>query len=175
MAFDGALFDEALPSEAANVAFHLRIVALVSKAREIIFRHDAELAQVCECTNLRFAQRVFPVSIAIGRNRAVEGATRPRGIRSLSPSGLALLSVCARTLTGPLHQVGARFPVPSGWEYEVGNAIGTVHEEPPFGSPWLAENRDRCSSIKSWPTPLRGLENRKKFDRNICRPTYKKL
>jgi hypothetical protein len=55
MAFNGALFDEALPGEAANVAFHLRIVALVSKSREIIFRHDAELAQVCECTNLRFA------------------------------------------------------------------------------------------------------------------------
>ena|SRR5437667_726887 len=36
MAFDGALFNKALPAEAANVAFHLRIVALVSKAREII-------------------------------------------------------------------------------------------------------------------------------------------
>src|ERR1700722_19795023 len=92
--------------------------------------------------NLRFAQRVFPVSIAIGRNRAVETATRPSGIRSLSPSGLALLSVCARILTGPLHQVGAGFPVPSGWECEVGNAIGTVHDETPFGSPWLAENGD---------------------------------
>jgi hypothetical protein len=46
MAFDGALFDEALPSEAANVACHLRIVALVSKTREIIFRHHAKLAQV---------------------------------------------------------------------------------------------------------------------------------
>src|SRR5260370_35303472 len=35
MAFDGALFDEGLPGEAANVAFHLRIVALVSKSREM--------------------------------------------------------------------------------------------------------------------------------------------
>src|ERR1700686_5498815 len=117
----------------------------------MIFRHDAEIAQVCECTNLRFAQGVFPVSIAIDRNRAVETATRPRGIRSLSPSGLALLSVCGRTLTGPLHQVGAGFPVPSGWECEVGNAIGTVHDETPFCTPSLAEYRDRCSSIKSWP------------------------
>src|SRR6202166_5089307 len=137
MTFDGAPFDEALPGEAANIAFHLRMVALVSKALEIIFRHDAELAQVCECRNLRFAQRVFPVSIAIGRNRAVESATRPRRMRSLSPSGFALLSVCARALTGALHQVGARFPVPSGWECEVGNAIGTVHDEAPFGSPSL--------------------------------------
>ena len=48
MTFDGAPFDEALPGEAANIAFHLRMVALVSKALEIIFRHDAELAQVCE-------------------------------------------------------------------------------------------------------------------------------
>src|ERR1700686_925459 len=110
MTFDGAPFDEALPGEAANIAFHLRMVALVSKALEIIFRHDAELAQVCECTNLRSARRVLPVSIAIGRNRAVESATRPRVIRSLSPSCWDLLSVCARTLTGPLHQVGARLP-----------------------------------------------------------------
>src|ERR1700719_838336 len=142
MAFDGALFDEALPSEAANVAFHLRPAALVAKTGEIIFRHDAKLAEVGERTNLRFAQRIFPASTAIDRNRAVETATRPRGIRSLSPSGLALLSVCARTLTGPLHQVGAGFPVPSRWECEVGNAIGTVHEETPFGSPWR-ENGDR--------------------------------
>src|ERR1700722_14261098 len=174
MTFDGAPFDEALPGEAANIAFHLRMVALVSKAGEIIFRHDPKLAQVCECTNLRFAQRVFPVSIAIGRNRAVESATRLGGIGCLSPSGLALLSVCARTLTGPLHQVGAGFPVPSGWECEVGNAIGTVHDETPFGSPWLAENRDRCSSIKSWPTPLRGSENGKVRSQYLC-PTYKKL
>jgi hypothetical protein len=55
MAFDGALFNKALPTQAANVAFHLRIVAWVSKAREIIFRHDAELAQIGECTNLRSA------------------------------------------------------------------------------------------------------------------------
>jgi hypothetical protein len=44
MSFDGAPFDEALPAESANVAFHLCAVALVSKAREIIFRHDAKLA-----------------------------------------------------------------------------------------------------------------------------------
>jgi hypothetical protein len=43
MAFDGALFDEALPGEAANVAFHLRTVALVSKAGEVIFWHQAKL------------------------------------------------------------------------------------------------------------------------------------
>src|SRR6266481_5911044 len=142
MTFDGALFDEALPSEAANVAFHLPIVALVSKSREIIFRHHAELPQVGECTNFRFAQRILPVSTAIVRNRAVETAARPSGIRSLSPSGFALRSVCARTLTGPLHQVGAGFPVPSSRECKVGDAIGTVHEQTPFGSPWR-ENRDR--------------------------------
>src|SRR6267378_4415849 len=142
MAFDSALFNKPLPTKAANVAFHLRIVALVSKAREIIFRHHAKLAQVCECTNLRFAQRVFPVSTTIDRNRAVETATRPRGIRSLSSPGFALLSVCARALTGPRHQVGAGFPVPSRCECEVGNAIGTVHEETPFGSP-RPENGDR--------------------------------
>src|SRR6267378_8458420 len=122
MAFDSALFNKPLPTKAANVAFHLRIVALVSKAREIIFRHHAKLAQVCECTNLRFAQRVFPVSTAIDRNRAVETAARPTGIRSLFPSAFALFSVCARDPTGPLYQVGAGFPVPSIWECEVGNA-----------------------------------------------------
>jgi hypothetical protein len=52
---------------------------LVSKAREIIFRHHAKLAQVCERMNLRFAQRVFPVATAIDGNRAVETAARPSG------------------------------------------------------------------------------------------------
>jgi len=44
MTFDGPLFDEALPGEAANVAFHPRMVALVSEAREIISRHHTKLA-----------------------------------------------------------------------------------------------------------------------------------
>jgi hypothetical protein len=102
MAIDGALFNKALPAEAANVAFHLCAAALVAKTGEIIFGHYPKPTQVCECTNLRFAQRIFPVSTAIDRNRAVETTTRPSGIRSLFPAGLALLSVCTRTLTGPL-------------------------------------------------------------------------
>jgi hypothetical protein len=55
MAFDGALFNKALPAEAANVAFHLRAAALVAKTGEIIFGHYPKPTQVCECTNLRFA------------------------------------------------------------------------------------------------------------------------
>ncbi len=44
MAFDGALFDETLPGETVSVAFHLRAVALVSKAGEVICRHHAKPA-----------------------------------------------------------------------------------------------------------------------------------
>src|SRR5260221_1349671 len=142
MSFDGALFDEALPGEAANVAFHLRTVAVVSKARKVIFRHRAKPAQVSECPNLRFAKRVCPVSTAIDRNRAVETAAGPTGTRSPFAFRLALLSVPLRRPTGLLNQVGAGFPVPSDWDCEVGNAIGTVHEETPFGSLWR-ENGDR--------------------------------
>src|SRR5208282_2252493 len=80
------------------------------------------------------------------RNRAVEVAAGPIGIRSLILPGLALFSVCARNPTGPLHQIGAGLPVPLCRECEVGNAIGTVHEETPFGSPWR-ESRDRLRVI----------------------------
>jgi hypothetical protein len=44
MTFDAPLFDETLPGEVANVAFHLRAVSLVSKADEIIFRYHAKPA-----------------------------------------------------------------------------------------------------------------------------------
>src|SRR5258708_16988698 len=112
MAFDGALFNKALPGEAANVAFHVRAAALVAKTGEILFGHYPKPTQVGECTNLRFAYRVFPVSTAIDRNRAAETATRPSGIRSISPSGFAMLSACPRSLTSHLHHVVAASPVP---------------------------------------------------------------
>ncbi len=133
MTFDAPLFDEAVPAEAANIGFHLRTVAVVGKAGEIVCRHHAELAQVGECTNLRFAQRVFPVPTAIDRTRAVETAAGLSGIRFPLTFRLALLSVPPLSLIGPLHQVGPGLPVPSSRECKVGNAIGTVHEETPFG------------------------------------------
>src|SRR6267143_1921298 len=49
--------------------------------------------------------------------------------------------VPAPGLTGPLHQVGTGFPVPSGRECEIGDAIGTVHGEIYFLSPWQVDGR----------------------------------
>jgi hypothetical protein len=46
MAFDGSLFDELLPDEAANITFHLRTVALVSESGKIVCWNYAELADV---------------------------------------------------------------------------------------------------------------------------------
>jgi len=56
MTFNAPLFDKALPSEVANVAFHLWTVTLVAKAGEIVCRHHAELAKIGERTNFRFTQ-----------------------------------------------------------------------------------------------------------------------
>ena len=68
MAFDGPLFDEPLPGEAANIAFHLRTVTLVSEAGKIVFRNHAELAQVGERSNFGSTQRIFAVPTAIDRS-----------------------------------------------------------------------------------------------------------
>src|SRR5260370_993195 len=99
MAFDGALFDEALPCETASVAFHLRAVALVSKAGEIISRHHAELADVGKRSHFGSTQRVFPVSTAIDCSCAVESAVGASGIRSRVTLRLAMLSKCERLPT----------------------------------------------------------------------------
>src|SRR5712692_2486009 len=124
MAFDVPLFDKALPGEVANVAFHLRTVAMIGKAGEIVCRHEAELAQVGECTNFGIAQGTFPLPTAIDRSRAVGTMTGSCRIGSSVTFRLAMRPVSARSLTGPFHQVGTRFSVPSLWECEVGNAIG---------------------------------------------------
>jgi len=48
VALNAALFDEPLPDEIADVAFHPRAVASVSEPREIVCGNHAELAQVGE-------------------------------------------------------------------------------------------------------------------------------
>jgi hypothetical protein len=72
MAFDGPLFDEPLPTEAANIAFHLRTVALVSESDKIVCRNHAELAHVGERSHFGSTQRIFPVPTAIDCSCAVE-------------------------------------------------------------------------------------------------------
>jgi hypothetical protein len=96
-----------------------RLAALGFKSSKIVARaHHLPMCYLCSC----------PLEDHVER---------------LSVGGINTYRVQAQfDSTGPLYQVGAGFPVPSGWECEVGNAIGTVHDETPFGSPWR-KNGDR--------------------------------
>jgi hypothetical protein len=68
MAFDIPLFGKALPAKVANVSIHLRAVAVIAKAGEIVGQYDAEPTQVGECTNFGIAKRIFSVLATIDRS-----------------------------------------------------------------------------------------------------------
>ena len=78
MPFDTVLFNEALAAKILNIILHPRAVTCVTKLGEVVYRNDAELADLDEGLDFRFTERVLAVAIAI---------TAPETVRIVSVTG----------------------------------------------------------------------------------------
>ncbi len=89
MPFDAVLFEEALAAKILNIILHPRAVACVTQLGEVVYRNDAELADLDEGLHFRFTERVLAIAITVGGAEAV-------GIVSVKEIWFSTVALCGR-------------------------------------------------------------------------------
>lgn len=89
MPFDTVLFEETLAAKILNIILHPRVVSCVTQLGKVVYRNDAELADLDEGLHFRFSERVLATAITMGSAEAV-------GIVSVKEILFSTVALCGR-------------------------------------------------------------------------------